>query len=91
MSNILRIFAPQKPDPEKTDENPCFPCLATSATVLTLGGLYLATGLVFRGTTQTKMYAAGVRAAGSGVFIFGLFRGREAWDLYQRERKRNTS
>lgn len=88
MSNILKIFAPQSPNEETPgEEKPCLGCLATSATVLTLGGLYLATGLVFRGTVPSRIYATGVRAAGGGVTVFGLYRGREAWDLYQREKK----
>lgn len=82
MSNILELFKPQEPE----DKADCLQCLSTAAAVMTLGGLYLGSGMVFRGVPPSRatppIYRQLVRLTGLPVGLFGLWRSKEAYELW---------
>lgn len=89
MSNILKIFQQgQNNGDQPQDQKDCLGCLMMASGVMTLGGAYLFSGLVFANNGKplpnvTPGYALAVRTAGVPVFLFGIYRGWEAIKLYQ--------
>jgi hypothetical protein len=92
MSNILKVVMPENGGASRPTDD-CLPCLVTSVLVMVGGGLYLATGLVFRpraGEVMPKMsplWRNFVRGSGVGVTMYGGYRARDAYELWQKERR----
>ncbi|ANB12078.1 hypothetical protein AWJ20_313 [Sugiyamaella lignohabitans] len=81
MSNILDVFNPKTPPNGQQPQEPCFPCLLTSAAVMIAGGGYMASGAVFMAKegqplpqAATPAWRATVRLGGVGVLALGLYR-----------------
>lgn len=88
MSNILKIFQKNQ-EQQPIEQEECLGCLLTAATVMTFGGAYLASGMVFYNKGQplpdvTPTYKFGVRTAGGAVTLFGLYRAYQAYDFYSK-------
>lgn len=88
MSNISKLF--QRNDGRSKDYEPCMQCLIFSSALMTLGGMYLATGLVFRVKGRSLPYATpgyqlAIKSVGSVVLLFGLCRTYETYQIYTKE------
>lgn len=97
MSNILDVFRGGSSGNGVPDED-CLGCLATSSGVMTFGGLYLATGAVFRPLPGEKLSPAAtpawqrtVRGAGGLVFLFGLYRGYQLYEAWNKQKVKGKS
>lgn len=98
LSNIAQIFNPppmgnsgesgagsgSKDGKNDKSQDPCWPCLLTSAAAMILGGTYMASGAVFASPAgkplpkgATPAWQRTVRYGGFAVILLGAFRGIE--------------